>query len=121
MTVCDIVVTLSQVFLSKTARIPYKLRIFVSASYSLFYVDIVDNSYLSTVLAILRTFSRILHFRSAYAIMPVGKEKRCFHIGHQQKPRRLRLRGFLFLLLALGRLNPIGWLPVTCHRPAICR
>lgn len=64
----------------------------------------------------------ILLFEDAYAIMPVGQKIGLVQYVRQatKTPERL-LRGFLFLFLTMGRLNPIGWLPATSYCPTICR
>ena len=73
-------------------------------------MDIVNNSHLSTLLAILRTFSRILHFRPAYAIMPVGKRKLRVHLDKERIPEPCcsTVRGFFFSFILAK--HPVGYL-----------
>ena len=55
----------------------------------------------------------ILHFRIAYAIMPAGKKKRRIHVERQQKTHECTPRGFFYsYFLGMGRINPIGRLPI---------
>ena len=63
----------------------------------------------------------ILHFRIAYAIMPVGnKGYSCSIVSDNKKTRRCaRPSGFSIPIFGVGRLNPTGWLPVIYRRPTI--